>query len=757
VATAAGAQCYVEIDTWDETAETAVLHVKVPSVYAGRDTRIYLYYDSTKSDNSDYVGVTGSAAGQAVWDENFVAVFHFSQDLSLGVLEDSTANEYDATAGNFESGDTVDGQVGKAVTPDGSNESCYSFGGGSVLCVEGTAERTTEFVGWPDQTGYEFPIYLGGSGTRDAFSLKYSPTEIAAALSGCRRGVTGTFDNTCRHIATWFPPGETNSTAIGLHINGEAQTVTLTIGTDGAINTSNDYNRFFRDHADNYAANKTDEIRISDIQRSSAWLKATYHTLFDTLTHFGATETLGGAWLRSWKYRRPFTVPATNIDADLNDFPLALILSTAAGTGDADISSIFDEIGENSKRIAVATAHGDKQVPVEIDTWDGAGEVAVLHAKAPLITAADGAVLYVYYDDDRYDDGFIGETGEAIAKRVWDSSFVAVWHMATDPSGASAFRDSTVNAFHGTMVGSMTTGDLVDGQIGKAIDFDGSNDEFTRADNALLNVDAAKDWTCEAVINKDEGTVRAAIMDKRYLGSNAGWLLGMHEADVPHFLLNDGSDTVEPVGSTAMTVDGTTWYHVAGVLDRTGTNTAMVYLNGGIDCAPVSTVAIGNCTRAYPLHVGDHGYATSSWGSFNGRMSEIRISDAARSAAWLKATYYTLFDDLAAWGAEAEEPTGGEPTTIDEPLAKAGRIEFTPHALDDELSISEALGKSGRIDFTPHSLTESYTGNLLKMVDASGSRPKILTAAGTKAKISAASGARPRLAAAEAYEYQERE
>ena len=755
VATAAGAQCYVEIDTWDETGETAVLHTKIPTVYAGRDTIFYLYYDSTKDDNSSYVGVTGSTPGKAVWDSNFLGVYHFSQDLSAGDLLDSTANGYDGTPANFEAGDTVAGQVGKHVTPDGSNEAVTGFAAGIV--VTGTGARTTEVLAYPDQSGVNFPVYLGGSGTRDAWGLMYSPTEISAALSGCRRGITGAYGNTLRHVAISYPSGQTNSNQVALVVDGVAQSVSLTTGADGTINTATTYRRFFQLYTGDCAANVTDEIRISNVQRSTAWLKATYNTLFDTLAHFGATETLGGGWLRSWKYRRAFTIPSTNIDADLSDFPLALILNTAAGTGDDDISSIFDEIDENSKRIAVCAAHGDKQVPVEIETWDGSGESAVLHAKVPLITAADGAVVYVYYDDDRYDDGFIGETGEEIAQRVWDANFVAVWHMATDPSGASAFRDSTVNAFHGSMVGTMLTEDLVAGPTGKAIDFDGSNDEFTRADNALLNVDAAKNWTCEAVVNKDEGTVRACIFDKRYAGASTGWLLGIHEDDTPHFSLNDGSDSVESAGSTAMTVDGTTWYHVAGVFDRTGTNTAMVYLNGGIDCAPVSTAAIGNCTRAYPLHVGDQGYVGSSWGSFNGKMSELRLSDTVRSAAWLKATYNTLFDALAAWGAEGEEPAGGEPTTIDEPLGKAGRIDFTPHSPTDVLSMTEALSKAGRIDFTPHSLSESYTGNLLKMVDASGSRPKILTATGTKAKISAASGARPRLAAAEAYEYQERE
>src|SRR3972149_6329509 len=53
-------QCYVEIDLWDSGSETAVLHVKVPSLDGDADSLLYLYYEVAQADNSTYVGVVES-------------------------------------------------------------------------------------------------------------------------------------------------------------------------------------------------------------------------------------------------------------------------------------------------------------------------------------------------------------------------------------------------------------------------------------------------------------------------------------------------------------------------------------------------------------------------------------------------------------------------------------------------------------------------------------------------------------------------
>jgi hypothetical protein len=73
-------QLYIEIERWDWENEEANLWVKVPTIASGTDTNLYLYYDTTVSGNITYVGDTGDTPAQNVWDDNFVGVWHMSQN-----------------------------------------------------------------------------------------------------------------------------------------------------------------------------------------------------------------------------------------------------------------------------------------------------------------------------------------------------------------------------------------------------------------------------------------------------------------------------------------------------------------------------------------------------------------------------------------------------------------------------------------------------------------------------------------------------
>jgi hypothetical protein len=100
--TVSGTQCYIEVESWDSSSELAVLHIKVPYISSSSDTELYLAYSSSWTDNSEFVGDTGSTAAKAVWDNNFLGVWHMAQEPDgAGSMLDSTSNEYhgDASAG----------------------------------------------------------------------------------------------------------------------------------------------------------------------------------------------------------------------------------------------------------------------------------------------------------------------------------------------------------------------------------------------------------------------------------------------------------------------------------------------------------------------------------------------------------------------------------------------------------------------------------------------------------------------------------
>jgi hypothetical protein len=94
-----GSPCWVEIVRWDNAAQVAILHVRVPSVSSTVDAILSLSFDHTQADNP-YVGDVGSVAGQNVWGTNYTAVLHLSE-LAEPYL-DSTVYGNHGMAGRYD-------------------------------------------------------------------------------------------------------------------------------------------------------------------------------------------------------------------------------------------------------------------------------------------------------------------------------------------------------------------------------------------------------------------------------------------------------------------------------------------------------------------------------------------------------------------------------------------------------------------------------------------------------------------------------
>ena len=92
VVTEDGTECPVEVQRWDTVNKEAKLWAKVSKLSPA--TRLTLYYDATRADNP-MVGPTGSPAAEAVWDNNFVGVWHL-EGPGPSYL-DSTSRRHDGT------------------------------------------------------------------------------------------------------------------------------------------------------------------------------------------------------------------------------------------------------------------------------------------------------------------------------------------------------------------------------------------------------------------------------------------------------------------------------------------------------------------------------------------------------------------------------------------------------------------------------------------------------------------------------------
>lgn len=359
------------------------------------------------------------------------------------------------------------------------------------------------------------------------------------------------------------------------------------------------------------------------------------------------------SWLGLWKYRRKITISNTNIDSTLSNFPVYINISSSSGTGSDDLTDIFDELtaDANRKKIAITTSDGETQCYVEIERWDDAGEKAELWVKVPSVSDSAETELYIYFDSAQADNTtYVGDTTDAVTHNVWDANFMAVWHMAQDPNGdpADGMKDSTSNQKDGTPEGTMVTADLVNGKIGKAIDFDGDDDAIDLgaigvADPLRLN---GSDVTIEAIINHvSGGDLYQRIIDKSDGGSAAnGYALHLNGLKLAIAVDGNYHYTNDDV------ISYSTDHYVVGVITGSafteyvdGASKAGGFQSGSASQPPDDT------TNA-KIATWNHDVARE----FKGVIDEIRISNTARSAAWIKATYYSHWDGLVDFSATEE-------------------------------------------------------------------------------------------------------
>ena len=242
--------------------------------------------------------------------------------------------------------------------------------------------------------------------------------------------------------------------------------------------------------------------------------------------------------------------------------------------------------------------------------------------------------------------GYVGQTGDFGAQAVWDENFVGVYHHAQDPSGGTdCILDSTSNKNHGTPDSTMTSSDLVDGELGYAIDFDGSDDWINIIDVAT-DMAAASEFSWEFFGSSDlSGTSQMPIAANTSSGTNS-LLLFIISTGAVGFTNNSLSDINSPTGLVSS--DETIYL----ALDFDGNNYNIV-LN---DVSVRQYTTTSNLLSSSDTWQIGMEYDSSSEGNFlNGKVEEVRLSKVKRSRAWKKATKHVLNNTLLTYS--ATEPT----------------------------------------------------------------------------------------------------
>lgn len=313
---------------------------------------------------------------------------------------------------------------------------------------------------------------------------------------------------------------------------------------------------------------------------------------------------------------------------DLINFPILINLSdlnlrTTGNGGRLENNSGYD--------IVFTLSDCSTILDHQIEKYDSITGDYIAWVRIPVLPANNDTVIHMYY-------GNSSVVSNPSTTSTWDSDFLGIWHMAEDPSGAAPqILDATSGGNNGTSNGVMTSGDLVDGKCGDALDFDGVNDYIDFGD---ILIDGLTSITVEAWINAQSLRTKGSPSGHN---SNEGAIIHKNGASDDNlgvtvttggtaFYLDDGGNNTPLATSPSLN----TWVHIVCTWDR---DTMKVYLDGTLD-ATLGNVngTLVNNTNSLRLG-GLHGAGGGNPHEFDGLIDEVRLSDVARTADWIKTTF----------------------------------------------------------------------------------------------------------------------
>ena len=669
-----------EIDTWNPNGESLVW-VKVPSLTAS--TKIVAHYgcDTPVAVNP-----------KDVWSNGYVGVWHLGES-ARPLLNSTSTTDIDFTHSNdsdsspgfydeciaFAQGGAVGGSVKFDTITDSANAK-WRRGGllaydpdGKLSGFDAISIEIWEKVESFDETNLRY-LLCKRSTSGDKLSPYYffmqqplRPTVVMRLEGGMNCFVAAWSGYlTQAHAGAWnfhcaqydrtmsIHTNYLNGACAGTRSDASATTEQPLISDDAPLCLGNyTLPSTYNSNSPTVFNGALDELRISSVARSDAWVKATYDTVHNA--DFTYCEVPNDWNLYSHKFN--VTFPGAPETA-LTDFPVLVKVSTN------DISGFLytDCLKENGGDLRFSDAEGNL-LASEIDTWDPDG-VSLIWVKVPSLSKDTSITAYY------------GNTFAPLVdpKAVWSNGFAAVWHLG---ESARPLRNSTTTANVDFTRSNNSASDpghydeciafAESGAAGKAVRFSaytGTNENMRvrggliayDKQNKLCGFDAisleiwakvdAFDTTGTRFLLARRVTVGSAKLRPYNITYNknrkAGSAFGLDNG------LNDAkSDASHSSAVMSESLDGLWNYHCFQY-DKSATYHTN-YLNGAYSArisnntgysilAPPaeSFICLGNDNAP------SSAYSTNPPQVFNGAVDELRISNVTRSTPWVKATYDTI-------------------------------------------------------------------------------------------------------------------
>ncbi|MFI5338950.1 MAG: DUF2341 domain-containing protein [Candidatus Methylomirabilales bacterium] len=314
----------------------------------------------------------------------------------------------------------------------------------------------------------------------------------------------------------------------------------------------------------------------------------------------------------AWPYRKAITI--NQVTATLTNFPVLLSFT------DTNLQTYAQASGND---IFFTAADGVTKLNHEVEYYN-AGQL-IAWVQVPSLSSTSTTVIYMYY-------GNAAASNQQNATGTWnDGYYKAVWHLKESGNGtAGEFKDSTgVNNGQGGAGTLATTPTQATGEIGFGQTFNGTSQYIQVPNNASLNV--TTQLTMEAWVNVTNPGNDQKVVGMTPIGS--GYLLAVRGGGLtPEIWDSAGVDTSNTWG----TITANTWTHL--VVTWTTNGTMNGYVNGVQYTMAATANNIGTTTNV--LRIGTTPWSNPPTQFFvAGLIDEVRISNTARSAAWITTEY----------------------------------------------------------------------------------------------------------------------
>ncbi|MFX1379877.1 MAG: DUF2341 domain-containing protein [Promethearchaeota archaeon] len=291
-----------------------------------------------------------------------------------------------------------------------------------------------------------------------------------------------------------------------------------------------------------------------------------------------------------------------------------------------DVQSDGDDIAFSSNNIWL-----DHEIELFDQTYNGTHAKLVVWVRIPALSVTIDTVIRMYYGNSTMNS-------RQNPAGVWNSNYVAVWHMNQNPL-SSNILDSTANNYDLITTGFTSDTRFYDGKVGTAISVDGSNDYFyINSINGPIDDMSFQTWF------KPDNTIDNTSANMVFFQGNTPDLspeMRFTTSGTVNVYLEVTSDNSEGIYGIKDSWAADTWFQFTYARSRS-LSTAYEYIDGILDLSDTGS-DIANQHLSWDRFsilatIGGSGI----WGS--GAISEFRILKTALSSSWVLTEYNNQYN-----------------------------------------------------------------------------------------------------------------